>query len=45
MDKAKEILYSALQLKNIVDTGLRFDHSEYRAIVSGVLSGVDAGTE
>ena len=38
--KAKEIMCSALQFKDIVDAGLKFDPSGYGTIVWGVLSGV-----
>ena len=38
--KAKEIMCSALQFKDIVDEGLKFDPSGYSTIVWGVLSGV-----
>ena len=38
--KAKEIMCSVLQLKDIMDAGLKFDPSDYGKIVWGVLSGV-----
>ena len=38
--RAKEIMCSALQFKDIVDEGLKFDPSGYSTIVWGVLSGV-----
>lgn len=38
--RAKEIMCSALQFKDIVDAGLKFDPSGYGTIVWGVLSGV-----
>ncbi|KAL9070784.1 MAG: hypothetical protein Q9157_005686 [Trypethelium eluteriae] len=38
--KAKEIICSALQFKDIVDAGLKFDPSGYGIVVWGVLSGV-----
>lgn len=38
--KAKEIICSALQFKDIVDAGLKFDPTGYGTIVWGVMSGV-----
>lgn len=38
--KAKDIMCSALQFKNIVDAGLKFDPTGYGTIVWGVVSGL-----
>jgi hypothetical protein len=38
--KAKEIIYSVLQFKDIIDAGLKFNPSGYRLIIWGVLSGM-----
>lgn len=38
--KAKDIMCSALQFKNVVDAGLKFDPTGYGTIVWGVVSGL-----